>query len=335
MSAGKAIGALGALAVIGAVGAFGAYQWSIGAVSSDEVLQPFEVPKGASAIRVGKLLHTAKLIRSPHGWRVYLRMTGPADIKAGEHQLSPSMDVAAILTALQKAPLAEERPLTMVEGWRLIDADIWLANKGFIERGAYVEAASKPERFDVPYKIEGSTLEGYLLPETYAVPMGTLDVDKLIQRQIDGFDQRFVKPHADAIAKSGRTLHQLVVLASMLEREEPKIANRNMVAGVMYKRLDARTPLGIDATSRYLLDDWSDRRKFLAKLRDKSDPYNTRLKTGLPPTAIGAPSLPSLLAALNPTKSEYWYYLHDHDQNIHFAKSAAGHEANRRKYNVY
>ena len=91
----------------------------------------------------------------------------------------------------------------------------------------------------------------------------------------------------------------------------------------------------MDATSRYTLEKWNERKPFLKKLRDPGDPYNTRLKEGLPPTPIGAPSLDSLVAALRPVKSKYWYYLHDADQNIHFARTAEQHEANRKRYNVW
>ena len=124
-------------------------------------------------------------------------------------------------------------------------------------------------------------------------------------------------------------------MASMLEREEPVASVRPKVAGVLYKRLDAKHPLGVDATSRYTLDAWNDRRAFLKKLRDPDDPYNTRLRIGLPPTPIGAPGLPSLQAALRPVASPYWYYLHDAKQQIHFAETAEGHEANRRRYDVW
>jgi UPF0755 protein len=73
----------------------------------------------------------------------------------------------------------------------------------------------------------------------------------------------------------------------------------------------------------------------LRNLRDPSEPYNSRLRQGLPPTPIGNPGLGALEAALNPTTSAYWFYLHDADQNLHPAKSLRGHEANRRRYNVY
>jgi UPF0755 protein len=121
----------------------------------------------------------------------------------------------------------------------------------------------------------------------------------------------------------------------MLEREEPDVGLRPMVAGILWKRLENKWHLGVDATSRYTLEKWNDRKAFLKKLQDPNDPYNTRLRPGLPPTPIGNPSLESLEAALKPEPSPYWYYLHDGNGRMHPARSAKEHEANRRRYNVY
>jgi UPF0755 protein len=124
-------------------------------------------------------------------------------------------------------------------------------------------------------------------------------------------------------------------MASMLEREEPVPAQRSLVAGILWKRIDHDTALGVDATSRYELDEWNDRQSFLKKLRDKEDPYNTRHRVGLPPGPIGAPSVASLVAALRPKPSEFWYYLHDANKVLRPSRNAAEHEALRKKYNVY
>jgi UPF0755 protein len=124
-------------------------------------------------------------------------------------------------------------------------------------------------------------------------------------------------------------------MASMLEREEPTPSQRSLVAGILWKRLDHGWKLGVDATSRYTLEEWNDRGAFLRQLRDANDPYNTRLREGLPPTAIGNPGLVSLEAALAPIESEYWYYLHDADKILRPGRNAAEHEALRRRYNVY
>ena len=328
---------LGTLAVGAAGGAWiyinGQIETPVDSASSEEKI--FEVPKGSTLNAIGQKLQTEGFITDVLYWKIYLKQNPKQDVKAGRHKIRRSMNIPQLLTALAATPISEDVPLTMVEGWRLRDADEWLAKNGWITAGEYISACSKPSSFSIPFSIDGDTLEGYLLPETYMVPKGKLNVRKLVQRQITAFYERFYKVHAEELKASKRTLRDIVVMASMLEREEPKPAVRPMVAGVLYKRLDAKTPLGVDATSRYLLEDWSDRRKFLKQLRNPQDPYNTRLKVGLPPTAIGAPSIPSLTAALRPEANPYWYYLHDADQNIHYGRNGAEHEANRKKYNVY
>ena len=134
---------------------------------------------------------------------------------------------------------------------------------------------------------------------------------------------------------SSRSFSELVIMASLLEREEPKPVHRPMVAGILWKRIDNGWALGVDATSRYTIDEWNDRKALLKMLRDPDDPYNTRLRQGLPPTPIGSPALPSLEAALAPTESEFWFYLHDSTGKLHPSRNQREHEAYRRKYNVY
>lgn len=311
-----------------------AFDHAVAPGESEELI--FTVPKGATLRVVGERLAEQGLIESTSYWQLYNRLHPGPGAKAGRHALRRDMSLRQLRAAIAQNPLPEDEPLTIVEGWRLRDIDADLTRRGRIEAGAYLSAASRPERYTARFPLEGATnLEGYTFPETYMVPPGPLDVEKLIQRQLDAFADRFYLPHQAEIAKQKRSLRELVIMASMLEREEPKPALRPEVAGILWKRLDASWALGVDATSRYTLDDWSDRRKFLRQLRDESDLYNTRLRLGLPPGPIGAPSLPSLVAALRPVASPYWYYLHDADQNIRFAKDAAGHEANRKKYDVY
>jgi UPF0755 protein len=130
-------------------------------------------------------------------------------------------------------------------------------------------------------------------------------------------------------------LHDVVVVASMIEREEPNPVHRPTVAGIIYKRLDRNIALGIDATSRYKLVNWEDERAFRAVLKDPADEYGTRVRVGLPPTAIGNPTQSALEAAIRPSATEYLYYLHDKEGRFHGGRNAAEHEANRAKYGVY
>lgn len=325
------------LGVAGVGGAYAIVRWQAltPVEPNDTTNVEVTVPQGVTLRDMGKRLQKAGLIRSAFSWRVWLLLNPPAPIKAGRHHVQRGMNVVEMAAVLAEKPLSEDAPLTMVEGWRLRDADAFLTQAGIMEVGAYQRAASEPRRFKIAFPFNAANLEGYLFPETYRVALGRLDVDKLIQRQLDAFHERFYVPYQKDIEQSGRTLHQLVIVASLLEREESNPAVRPEIAGVIYRRLDAGTPLGIDATSRYTLEQWNDRKAFLAQLRNPDDPYNTRTKAGLPPSPIGAPSLSSLVAALRPVTSPYWYYLHDSNGVVHFGKTPEEHEANRRKYNVY
>lgn len=294
-----------------------------------------DVPKGSTVRSLAPALEEAGVIASRDGFTTWVRITKEGScIKAGRHRLRPDMSAPEIVEALCGVPLADDVPFTVVEGWRIREIDAALVEAGLASAGEYSAAAANPAAFQVSFALPEDTLEGYLFPETYLVDPARFTVDSLIQRQLDLLDARFVSQHSGE-ELDGRGLPALVIMASMLEREEPKPDQRPMVAGILWKRLDSGWNLGVDATSRYTLDEWSDRGAFLKKLRDPGDPYNTRLRGGLPPTAIGNPSVSSLEAALAPVDSEYWYYLHDSSQTLHPARSSAEHEANRRRYNVY
>jgi UPF0755 protein len=337
----KLLVALFVLVLLGSLAAGGLLLWAENGAKSrvvdaaDAPVVEFTVPKGTSARALGPMLKERGLITDPLFWRWHLSRRGGLNPKAGRHPLKASMTLAEVATALEQPPLPDDVPFVMIEGWRLRDTDEALVGKGLIKPGEYIAAASKPAQYTAPFPLPTTTLEGYLYPETYAIVPDQFDVKKLVQRQLDTFVERFYAPHKDAIAKSGRSLHDIVVMASMLEREEPTPDQRVVVSGVLWKRIDKGFPLGVDATSRYELAEWNDRTAFLKKLRDPADPYNTRTKTGLPPSPIGAPTVASLLAAMSPEQNEYWYYLHDANKVLHPSRNAAEHEALRAKYGVY
>lgn len=300
-------------------------------VPGDDAAVVFEVPKGATAKRLGPSLAEQGLVPGEWQWGLFLRSADAGCLKAGKFHVRRSMSMNELLRTLCGTPVPDDVPFTVVEGWRIRDVDAALAGKGWIVPGAYAEVATK-KAADLPFPVESPTLEGYLYPETYLVRPAGFDTEGLVERQLATFDARFRAGHPDL---GGRTLHEVVVMASMLEREEPRPENRPLVAGILWKRIDSGTPLGVDATSRYPLEDWNDRKAFLGRLRDPDDPYNSRLRKGLPPTAIGNPSTSSLEAAIAPVASDYWYYLHDGQGNLHPARNAAEHEANRRRFDVW
>lgn len=294
-----------------------------------------EVAKGTTARGMALQLHKAGLIPDTTVFRFVVWKRGGLALKAGKFKLSRTLSPMELAAALEKPPLAEDEPFVVVEGWRIHDVDDALVAAGRADAGAYVKAASSRIGYTAPFTLPDGILEGYLYPETYLLPKGRIDPRVLVQKQLDQFAARVFTPLEAELKGYKRSLHELVTMASMLEREEPTPSNRPLVAGILWKRIDRGFPLGVDATSRYELKSWNDRGAFLVKLRDENDPYNTRKKKGLPPTPIGAPTYSSLEAALRPTPSEFLYYLHDAQKNLHPSRDAAEHEALRKKYDVY
>lgn len=292
------------------------------------------IPKGTTPRKLGPVLKDAGVIDDADDFTWYVRLSKEgACMKAGRFRLSRSMSPHEILAAVCGAPIPEDIPFTVVEGWRIREIDAALVEAKLIQPGEYAAAVSDSATFTAPFPLPPGNLEGYLYPETYRVEPDRFEVHAFAQRQLDLFAERFATPHAAELGERG--LHPLVIMASLLEREEPKPENRPMVAGILWKRIDNGWFLGVDATSRYTLAEWNDRQAFLKNLRDPNEPYNTRLRPGLPPGPIGNPNLASLEAALNPTESDYWYYLHDAAKNLHPSRNEAEHEAFRRKYNIY
>ncbi len=304
----------------------------------DTTEQFFVVPKGATASGLAADLVDVGVVDAAWKWKWWLRSQDGTCVKAGRHPVRPDMGKAELLTSLCAAPVPITEDFTVVEGWRVREIDAALAAKGWIAAGAYAAIASAPAKLTgckVPMPLPADTLEGYLYPETYRVEVEGFTPGAFICRQLETFAARFATPRAEAIAASPHSLAELVVMASMIEREEPNPANRPLIAGILWKRIDSHWNLGVDATSRYTLENWNDRDAFMVKLRDPSDPWNTRLRPGLPATPIGNPGVVALDAALAPVASDYWYYLHDSTQTLHPSRSVAEHEAFRRQYSVY
>ncbi len=293
-----------------------------------------EVAKGKTARTMGGILEKSGVIDDAAAFHWYVRIHKEGDcIKAGKHAVSRSMTHSEIIEAMCGVPLVDAIPFTVLEGWRIREIDQALAKAGFIKPGEYRALTKTPTRFKASFPLPKASLEGYLYPETYMVEPESFDTQIFIQRQLDMFDKRFASKHRQGFGQ--RNLNDIVIMASMIVREEPTEAQRPLVSGILWKRIDNKWNLGVDATSRYTLPKWNDRRAFLKKLRDPTDIYNTRLRPGLPPTAIGNPDLSSLEAAAAPVSSPFWYYLHDSKGVLHPSKSVAEHEAYRRKYNVY
>jgi UPF0755 protein len=175
-----------------------------------------------------------------------------------------------------------------------------------------------------------------MFPDTYLIPQDA-SAAAVAQIFLDTFDKKVTTQIRADAKKSGLTLDQVLVMASIVEREGRSAQDRPVIAGILLKRLKADWPLEVDATLQYALGyqagDKTWWKKYLTDEDKKiNSPYNTYMNTGLPPTPICNPGLESITAVIYPTDSDYWYYIHDTTGAVHFAKTFQEHNANITKY---
>lgn len=176
--------------------------------------------------------------------------------------------------------------------------------------GDYVKAVAasrqlNPAHYGAP--AHERSLEGFLFPATYELFAGA-SAAKLVSKQLTAFEENFSSTDASKAKALGVSPYQLLIVASMVEREASLPRERPLVAAVIYNRLRSHMPLGIDATLRYALHNDYSHPLTEAQLHSSS-PYNTRTHTGLPPTPISNPGLASIEAAANPARVSFLYYV--------------------------
>ncbi|MDQ3728044.1 MAG: endolytic transglycosylase MltG [Actinomycetota bacterium] len=175
-------------------------------------------------------------------------------------------------------------------------------------KGDYLEATESVKGFDLAkYGAEDAkNLEGLLFPATYELFKGA-KVSDLVKKQLEAFEANLAEADIGSAKGSGYTPYEIVIVASMVEREIAVPEERELAASVIYNRLDEGTPLGIDATIRFEDQNYSG--QIVQSRLDEDTPYNTRINSGLPPGPIGNPGLASLEAAASPAKTDFFYFV--------------------------
>jgi len=308
-------------------------------VNAGNISVKVSIKSGESLNSIAITLKDHGLIRNAFVFKAYVRLTGQApDLKAGNYNFSgrlDSTDVAFIL--VNGLSESEDIRFLVSEGFNIWEVDKRMANLGLIKEGEFSS---------VYYKNEG-----YLFPDTYRlnqlIATNSYDIsDKLHQRMEDNFAEKTADVFKDL---SNEEKIKIVIIASILEKEARVEQDMKLVAGIIYKRLELDMSLQIDAIVTY----GACYRQFDSQIRDPGSriqncdvtfqgvareikidsPYNSYIRKGLPPTPISNPGLRSMEAALNPTKSNYLYYLSTRDgSQMIFSKTGSEHAGNRRKY---
>ena len=171
--------------------------------------------------------------------------------------------------------------------------------------------------------------EGYLFPDTYFLSPN-IKAGDLILMMRENF-ARQIQPFEGDILKSKRTLNDIVIMASIIEKEaNGSLETKRIVSGILWKRLSLKMPLQVDAPFVY----YNGKNSYTLTKEDlaKDNPYNTYINKGLPPTPISNPGIDSLRAAIAPTQTSYLYFLSDKKGNVYYAKTFAEHQKNRELY---
>jgi UPF0755 protein len=298
----------------------------------------FTVPRGATGDDVVRLLADRGLIRCGGVvGGILLRDTGlQDDVLAGEHTLRRGMTIGEIARVLTTPP--EEVPTVTVlfpEGLRIrttYPGERTISSIAADELGLSADRLAdlaESGRFSLePYLPRGSgTVEGFLFPQTYEFVREGLDERAVIRLMLRQFETEVRDLPWDAARELGLSPYEVVIVASMVEREARVPHERPLIAGVIYNRLARGWTLGIDATLLYA-DPSPDGRLSTADI-ETDTPYNTRIRAGLPPTPIASPGVASIRAALQPRETDFMFYvLCGPDGSHRFSTTLAEHEAN-------
>lgn len=269
-----------------------------------------KIAPGSSVSQIGELLAEKGIVDNALVFSLRARMSGgAADLRAGTIEMREGMTYAAALDALRDVPLpAPVINVTVREGLSRREIATQVKKAGVT--GDYMKASRRstgfdPKKYGQPKKQTG--LEGFLFPATYELPRGGATAKALVGKQVDAFQEQFATVDMKRAKRAKLTAYDVLIIASMIEREVNIPAERREVAAVIYNRLKQGMTLGIDATIRYAEQNWDAPLKVSELQRD--GPFNTRTRTGLPPSPIGNPGLASIKAAANPAKGDYLFYV--------------------------
>ena len=305
--------------------------------SADASRRPVTIASGLSVRGIGELLEEKGIIRSARAFSLYVRLhRGQGTLQAGDFALSPAMSAGEVADALQKG-FSAQQSVTIPEGFTVSDIDALLASKGLIVAGDFITCAKTCDLSAYEFLPKGrgmaprgGRVEGYLFPDTYMVYSQRFRSEDFHKRLLEEFKRRVAVDLQSDIGASKHPLREIVTMASLIEEEAKTNDERPVIAGILWKRLGAKTGLAVDATIRYALG-----KPTGALTKDDVDvdsAYNLRKYRGLPPGPISNAGLASIRAALHPKDSKYWYYLHGKDGVIRYAETNDEHNQNKQLY---
>jgi len=295
---------------------------ALAAPSNDNITKTFVIKEGENPSSFSQRLQKDGIIKHAFTFRVYLKISGlDRKIQAGSFSLAtnkPATDIAKDLTTGRL-----DKWITLIEGLRKEEVAAAVAKKFNIDKEKFIKQA----------------VEGYLFPDTYLIPLKA-DEEKIILLLKDNFDKKFTKDKEIQATNKALTQDQVITIASIIERETKNNDEKPTIAGIVLKRWREDMMLGIDATVQYALGYSEEEKVWWRKNLTEEDlkiksPFNTRIFTGLPPGPICSPGLASIEAVINAVDSPYYFYIHDKEGKVHYARTFQEHLRNIEKYPLF
>ncbi|EKD33492.1 MAG: Aminodeoxychorismate lyase [uncultured bacterium] len=281
----------------------------------DSASQIFTVEQGDVANEIALRLAEQGIIKNKFIFNAFVLISKKQNkLQAGAFELIPGMSYGKILYTLAN-PISNEKTITILEGWTVREIGEYLEKQGLVDAKEWNALA------------DGS--EGYLFPDTYRVFADSTAQD-IENKLLAGFDARVDESLRAKILSQGKTLEDIVILASIIEREVRAPEDRKIVSGIFWNRLNLGMALQADSTVNYITGK-NDPSITLID-RDIDSPYNTYKYKGLPPGPICNPGLDSILSAIEPAETDYMYFLTDQEGKVYYAKTFDGHILNKQKY---
>ncbi|QCR32971.1 endolytic transglycosylase MltG [Lysinibacillus sp. SGAir0095] len=305
---------------------------------------PVEIPMGSGISTISSILEESGIIKNARIFKYYTKFKNESNFQAGDYIMTQSMTLDEIIESLKTGKVYREPVFTVTipEGLTLeqisktVEKNTKYTADEFMQLVTSTEfiqnmMATYPDLVSEEV-LNGSiryTLEGYLFPSTYSFYEENPSLQEIVETMLS-LTNDVVMQYASLLEEKQMTPHQLLTFASLLEEEATAQTDRETIASVFYNRLEIEMPLQTDPTVLYALGAHKDR--VLYEDLEVDNPYNTYVIQGLPPGPIANAGKVSIEAALNPTDTDYLYFLADTEGNNHFAKTYDEHLQNINQY---
>ncbi len=291
----------------------------------------FLIQKGEGDEEIGRSLKEQGIIKNNYFFSLYAIISGnDSKLQAGRYSLSPAMTITEIVRKFVSGDVIKQK-ITIIEGWTIKDIEKYFVDKEIVSAQSFREALNKDySSYDfLKERPKNISIEGYLFPDTYNISLEE-EAEDIVGLMLLNFNKKLNAGLRQQIVSQNKTIFEVITMASIIEKEVKTTDDKKIVAGILWKRLDAGMPLQVDATVNYI----TDKNHPGVTIEDTKidSPYNTYKYKGLPKGPISNPGMDSILAAIYPTETKYWYYLSGFDGKTIFSETFAEHNAARAKY---